>query len=171
MILNSFFLKRDLILGLIIIILGIGFSVAYLFVDYPKINQNKINQYEEKYLNALKKKQRLEKELKKREEILNSFKPYIFTKDEILKTKKVLDYFNSILNKLKVTDCRVTDYAFSEKFINVVRYRLYCRTDLDAKKYKILFKYFFVDKTHIFNVLNILNQHNIVFIDFIKKVK
>ena len=168
---SNFFLKRDLILGLIIIVLGIIFNITYLFMNYPKINQNEINQYKKKYLNTLEKKQKLEEELKKREEILNSFKPYIFTKDEILKTKQILNYFNSILNKLKVTNCEVTGYALNKEFVNIIRYRLYCKSDLDAKKYKIIFKYFFVDKTHIFNILNIFYHQNIVFIDFIKKAK
>lgn len=168
---KQFFLKRNIIVSLIVIFIGIIAIGIYILINYPKVNKADINNYKTTYQNNIRQIKVLEKRIIIKKEQLKKYKKYIFNNQDINTMKKIISVFNSIMNNLKITNCHIMNFVYSKKYINIIRYNLECQSPLEAKKYKLVFKYFFKNKLNFFNLLNIQTYNNYVIIDVLKTVK
>lgn len=169
---NKFFFKRDLLLFFLISITGIFITFIVLFLNYPKINKKNINQYKIEYQNALKKKKKYQKKFLFNQKRYIMYKKYLFTKSEIYKITNIIKTFNAILNKSQTVNCLMTNYSYGQTYLNTLNINIGCDSITNAKKYKLIFGFFFSDffKNKKIKIQKIQTNYNSVNIKFFKYI-
>jgi len=170
---KDFFFKRDLIIFGAISAIGISTIISTVTLNYPKIDKEKINQKKVAYQRILQQKRNYQEKLIKNQKRYVFYKKYLFTREEIGKIKKILDMFNGMLSKLQVTRCQITNYAYDKVYLNVLSMKVACNTPTDAKKYQLIFNYFFSDlqKNNVVKIKEIKRENNIIIMKFFKYAK
>jgi hypothetical protein len=139
---KSFFLKRNLFFLSVFLLVYIIYIVFYIISHYPKLDYDEINSYKNQYQLLLKTNKRYINELNRLKEKYVKTNKYFFTIQEKQQIKQLITEFNKILEKLKIAKCDTVTYHDDNSYINIVNFKIYCNTSIDAGKYKILFHYF-----------------------------
>ena len=170
---KKFFLKRDIFLYFLIVTFFLFVFFINFILNFPKMNQKQIEYYKKKYDSLVIKEKKMQKEFSKNQKKYRLYKAYFFTKREIIKIKKILDIFSSLLAKFQVAQCRVTDYFYDKNYINVLQLKVICNNDIDALKYITVFKFFFTDlqKHNVIKIKQIERMNNEIIFSFFKSVK
>jgi len=173
MINQSFFLKRDILIYVFLIFIAFIIILINFFLNYPKLNQNEINSYKNQYKQILNKEKKVKKEYLENQKRYLFYKKYLFTREEIEKIKKILDIFNNLLAKFQVAECRITNFSYDKNYINVLKINMLCNSEIDAKKYILVFKFFFgnLQKHNIVKIQQIKPVNNMIIFKFFKDTK
>jgi len=164
---NAFFRKRNIILFFFILLIGIFFSTIYYVLNKNSLNYKEINRYKQNYLLTLKQKQYYQQKLKKTKKRYMYYLKYVFSQKEINLIIQLINTFNDYLKKVSLANCQIQNYIYSKKYLNVLIFNIECNSNIEAKKYKILFD-FFIKK--ILNIKNIKTYNNYVIVEIYKSI-